>query len=194
MTPSHLSPREFVEAADRTLPSDRLDHLDVCSSCRHEVADLRHLAEDAAWAGVVPEPSPFFWEHLRRRVRASTVDQPRVEPHAWWTGAWRLLAALAAVSAAVVLVLMFRPAPAAPVLAPVLPASTSARTGAGSVAPADDVSAGLIADLASDLPADELQQVTRPTRNAAAAVMDQLTPEQCELMVRLIKAQMNGTE
>jgi hypothetical protein len=192
MTLMHLSPREFVEAVDRALSSDRLHHLDECESCRQHVAELRGLLQDAETLAGVPEPSPLFWEHFSRRVHAATVGQMRAAPRAWWRNGWRPLAAVAAVAGAVALVVVFRPAPAGPSAGPARVASAGAV--AGPVLAADDASIALIADLAAELPPEELQQVARPTREATAAAIDQLTPEQCEVMVRLIKAQMDGTE
>ena len=59
-------------------------------------------------ADTVPEPSPLFWEHAARRVRAA-VDAEPPRRSAWfgrlaWTGG-----GLAAASVAVLLVLQPRP-------------------------------------------------------------------------------------
>lgn len=196
MNSTHLSPREFTEALDRTLASDRLEHLDACGSCRQRMLELRWLMEEAEPGGAVPDPSPLFWEHLSRRVHAATVAGAPRPPRAWWRGLWRPLAAVAAAAGAVAVVVVFRPAPALPdpERSPGLAASVPARPPTNPVLAADDASAGLIADLASELPIDELQQVTQPPRGTTAAVIGQLSPAQCEVMVRLIKAQLDGTE
>ena len=63
----HLTPDEFVDAAEGGLASDRQRHLDRCEACRREVSALASLVRELGRAPV-PEPSPLFWEHLSTRV------------------------------------------------------------------------------------------------------------------------------
>ena len=61
----HLADQELVDAARRQLADVRTRHLASCPRCAAQVAEVRAIAARAA--GVeVPEPSPFFWAHLRR--------------------------------------------------------------------------------------------------------------------------------
>ena len=89
---SHLSPAEFADAADGTLPSARMAHVARCDACRRQIDGL-----DEALRGTravdVPEPSPLYWTHLSARIREQVADE-RIAP-AWragsaaGTGWWR---------------------------------------------------------------------------------------------------------
>ena len=52
---SHLTPEEFVEATDETLPPARRAHLASCDACRRDVAQLAGLLGEVAKV-TVPEP------------------------------------------------------------------------------------------------------------------------------------------
>jgi hypothetical protein len=186
----HLSAQEFVDVLGGTLPADRQAHLGGCEACGREVAELRALVADAHVAGAVPDPSPLFWDHFSRRVRAATDRDPIVTPR-WWESAWRPVGSLAAVAGAVALVALVYSGRA------VAPggATTAADVAGAAVEPTiDDGSMTLISAMASDLSAEELQQATRPTTDATRAVMDELTPAQRAEFIRLIKAEMGEPE
>lgn len=105
----HLSPSEFVDSAEDTLPAARAAHADACDACRAQAAVVRDAMRAAA-AAEVPEPSPLFWEHLSARVREGiAAEQPR---GAWsWTGgraSLRLAAAIAVIVAIVSTVWLVR--------------------------------------------------------------------------------------
>jgi hypothetical protein len=186
----HLSSQEFVDALAGTLAADRQGHVASCDACGHDVAELRAVTGEASAAGDVPEPSPLFWDHFSQRVRAATDVEPIVAPR-WWESAWRPLAALSAVAGAVALVAFiygghsveFRTAGTGP---------------AGAIAPVepmlDEGALSLIAQMAADLSYEDLQQATRPTIDATAAVIDELTPAQQAEFLRLIKAEMGNPE
>jgi hypothetical protein len=74
----HLTPDEFVDAAEGRLASDRERHVDQCEACQREVSALASLLREAGSAPV-PEPSPLFWEHFSTRVRQAVQaeDPPR---------------------------------------------------------------------------------------------------------------------
>jgi hypothetical protein len=82
---SHLSPDDFVDAADGTLRADRAAHLESCVRCREQAATVRS-AIDAARIVEVPEPSPLYWPHLAARVRERIAGET-IAP-AWRTAGW----------------------------------------------------------------------------------------------------------
>jgi len=78
---THLTPEEFVDAAEETLPAERRAHLEACEACRGEVARLAALLREARELPV-PEPSPMFWDHFSARVREAVAGQPQA-PRGW---------------------------------------------------------------------------------------------------------------
>lgn len=82
MTPC-LAPDELVDLVDGTLPAARTAHLGSCETCRLAAAALRDTSVEVH-AAAVPEPSPFFWDSLNRRVRTAIVETPPVR--AGWAG------------------------------------------------------------------------------------------------------------
>ena len=78
-------------------------------------------------------------------------------------------------------------------LAPLDPSGVVASVDSG-FAPVDEESVNFIVQLASDLSADELQEAARPTGDATAAVIDELTPAQRTELIKLIQAKMGGIE
>ena len=79
---SHLSPVEFIDFAEGTLPPARASHLRACDACRGE-ADTLHAALLAARSTDIPEPSPLFWDHFSARVRERISEAPE-EASSWW--------------------------------------------------------------------------------------------------------------
>jgi len=65
---THLTDVELVDLLERSLPLDRVRHVDACEWCQERAADLR-ITIDHASDAPVPEPSPLFWEHFSARVR-----------------------------------------------------------------------------------------------------------------------------
>jgi hypothetical protein len=186
---THLDPHDFVDALDGADVSSNLtpaqrEHLATCDDCRHQVEELRGLLSDVSTAGDSHEPSPLFWEHFSRRVQEATAALPVRTP--WWQPIWRPLVAISAVAAAVLLAIGIRPNAA---LTPV-----SNGTSSVAMTPVDEESMNFIVQLASDLSVDEFQEAARPTGDATAAVIDELTPEQRSEMIRLIQAKMGGIE
>jgi hypothetical protein len=189
---SHLSPEEFVDALEGRLAADRRGHVEACAACGREVAELRELTDAAGVAGIVPEPSPLFWDHFSRRVRAATGAEPIVAPR-WWDAAWRPVAMLA-VAGAVVFIALAYPGwtgESGGRTAPPPVAQVASAVGEPTI---DEGTLSLIAAIASDSSAEDLQQATQPTMDATAAVMDELTPAQRAEFIRLIKAEMGHPE
>lgn len=98
----HLSPSEFVDLADGTLPPGRAGHAEGCDACRAQGALVREALR-ATSAPEIPEPSPLFWEHFSARVREGVATQELRTAWSWLGGRepWRLAAAFAIVVAVV---------------------------------------------------------------------------------------------
>lgn len=196
---THLTPDQLVDALEgqTTLRASVADHLATCEHCQAELASIAEaLGEVKSWA--MPEPSPLFWEHLSRRVRAATSEEMLPLARSWaevWGRTWRPLAAVVAATGALALMFMLR---SAHVSAPgaATPGAAVAMTGA-SVAPLDesnDEALNVVAVLAQDLRTDDVQQIARPSADAAGAAIENLTPAQQAELVKLIKSQLGGAE
>jgi anti-sigma factor RsiW len=191
MTP-HLSPGEFVDAAEGRLDARRAAHVESCASCAAEVAMLRRTLDDVVSAGAVPEPSPLFWDHLGQRIRVAAASAPAGEP--WWTRlSWRPLAALAAAAVIILAVVVSRPS------AP--PAASDPGVVVAEVAPGDvwlpaleDGSFDIVLDLASDLEWDEVRQIAAPRASTVDALIQELSPAEREQLVKLLKSEIGALE
>jgi hypothetical protein len=188
---THLSAQEFVDAVEGMLAADRQDHLAACEACGRAVTELREVTSEARAALTVPEPSPLFWDHFSRRVRAATDTEivPIVAPR-WWESAWGPMAAISSVVSAVALVALVYTSRTAQ---PDATAVASAVAIAAAEPMIDEGSLSLIAQIAADQ-SDEDLQAARPTMGATAAVIDELTPAQQTEFLRLIKAEMGNPE
>ena len=98
----HLSPSEFVDLAEGTLPPARAAHAEGCDACRAQ-GTLVLEALRATAAPEIPEPSPLFWDHFSARVREGVArEEPRT---AWsWLGGRESLGLAAAIAVVVALV------------------------------------------------------------------------------------------
>ncbi len=100
---THLAPKEFVDAADGTLPQTRAAHLDTCDACRELAEGMGALLREVA-AVEPPDPSPLFWEHFACRVHDAIAHERIPARTSWtWIGA-RVFAPLTAVAALVIAV------------------------------------------------------------------------------------------
>jgi hypothetical protein len=195
---THLSPEEFVDAAEGVLSPPRQAHLDACPTCRREVTALAALLREAATAEV-PEPSPLFWEHLSARVRRSIAeaDVPAAGGLTWWR--WPVLAPMGAL-ATVLLILIgslprtaATPPPVAVATSPAAAPSPSAGEEATRLAPADadtgrwDVMAELVGTLDWETAgAAGLSVVPGDSEHAAML----LTPEEQAELSRLLRGEL----
>jgi hypothetical protein len=120
-------------------------------------------------------------------VRAATRAEP-IPAEPWWRGVWNPAMTIGLAAAVMAIVFVVRVGPARP----------PAVTGESVVAGIEDDPANrppeFVVDVAASLPMEDLREVARPTPDATAARMDQLTPAQRAEFVRLVKAQMNGAE
>lgn len=100
MTPC-LSPDEFVDLIDGTLPPVRTQHLVACTGCAATAQSVREALALATSASV-PEPSPLFWPSVNARVRDGIAARTAFGWRAWLR--WDVVVPMAGL-AALVLVL-----------------------------------------------------------------------------------------
>jgi hypothetical protein len=182
----HLSPEEFADALSGSLATSRREHLSGCPICETACREALALAAEVGAAASTPEPSPFFWEQLSRRIAA---DIGRVErPASWraWVPSWRLglvLSGLAALLAAGVW-RVSDVGPAAPIesvagMATVWPVETAV-----------DSQWAIVRDLAVEFDAAAVRDVVVPQVGTADVMIDQLTASEREAFVRLLRSEM----
>lgn len=184
----HLQSEEFIEHLDGQLAPPRTRHLQDCAECTARLAEWEMLASAIRDAGIIPEPSPLFWDCFSKRVHAATATEP-VNPRAWWRRNWIQIGAggcigvLAAVALAVHLGI-FAPrnqklearGPAEP-RTPVFDETFVV----------DPASWDLVAGLAASVPFDELRDATAPRPGTTDDMVTQLTLPQRAELVRLVK-------
>jgi hypothetical protein len=88
------------------MPSDQA-HVDACSTCASQLDEAR-AGLALALRAEVPEPSPLYWESLRRSVGRRIADEPRRGQR------WRWLLPLATATAVAALALSVGHAPRHP--------------------------------------------------------------------------------
>jgi hypothetical protein len=146
MTPC-LQPDEIVDLVDGVLDPARGTHVATCATCREAVAGVQAALAEIA-TSEVPEPSPYFWATVNRRVLAAIGDTPaRRGWRAWF--AWDTLVPVAGMAAVLMAlgVAIARP-PASTVVAVPSVVDDTPTVAADT---ADDALA-LVADLAATLP------------------------------------------
>jgi len=114
----HLSDESLLDLVEgEGTPAGRA-HVAACAACAARVEDAREGLALARRADV-PEPSPLYWEAMRRNLGRRISEEPSRAWPAWLAP----LAATAAVAvAAVVLTIGRSPAPARSAVEPPLPA------------------------------------------------------------------------
>ena len=188
----HLRSQEFIDALDGALPTDRLEHLDTCESCKAELSGLASLMTDVRATGDVPDPSPLFWEHLSDRVRQATVTEPVPQPVAWWraSASWRPFLAVAACAIVTTLLVIYRTPPHQRDVAP-SQASADWIDDSPSI-PDDDPAVAFMAEAASDLTWEEARGVNlTPRRVAVDTAIERMTAAQRAELVRLIREEQH---
>lgn len=98
---SHLSPSEFVDLADGTLPAVRAAHLERCAGCRAQADTVTDALHAASGSAPVPEPSALYWTQFSARVREAVSQTPQRSIFGWRVA--RLQPVAAAVVAGVLL-------------------------------------------------------------------------------------------
>jgi hypothetical protein len=191
---THLTPDQFIDSIDAIDAKVELSraasaHLAGCEACQAERASLTEALGDAR-AVTMPEPSPLFWDHFSRRVAAATSGEAVPVPAGWTSAGWRSVWASALMAGVLTVAFVVWRAP----VRPGLPVGQPTVAASGDAMAGDDHGLRGVAILASDLKAEELQQVARPSADATAAAIEDLTPAQRAELVRLIKMQTSGAE
>ncbi|MGH9408748.1 MAG: hypothetical protein ACRD1V_04775 [Vicinamibacterales bacterium] len=201
---THLTHRELVDAAERTLPVARASHLDDCPRCRTAVHELAASLREMTSADV-PDPSPLFWEHLSARVREA-IDRDAVPAQQSWRSAlrahWVQIAAACGVLIAVASgawMLRQPQASVATTLAQRTRGDDAAAVAAGAAsasrqvadASSDDPAWDVLSAAAADLQIDEARQAGFGVRPAAIdnAVL-KLTPAERNELGRLLQDEL----
>jgi hypothetical protein len=172
---THLSPEEWVAAADGTLESSREAHASDCAACRLEIARVREMLGRVAEAEV-PEPSPLFWDHFSMRVRLATRHEPVRRPGSA-AAAWTSLAAVAATVVFAVWVVR-QPAPLADPLQPRVELDSGASEWESMVAATGEWPDDLWLDWSDDM---------------HGVGVDELTTAERVVFVRLLEQEMDVT-
>jgi len=189
---AHLSPQEVVDAVDASLELGRRRHLDDCERCRLEVERCGRLLQAAQEAGDVPEPSPLFWEHLQTRVRESTAEQ-RVPSAGWLRWGWRALAVAGPGLAVVLLVVSAGREGVGPSESPAGVATAGAARGVQTAPAAADPEAwSAMAEIAAELPVEELQVVAPVRIGTTDGWLEALSPDERAELARLLREAMEG--
>jgi len=147
----HLSPEALVDLAEGTLAESDAPHLARCDACRRTLADVRAMLAAIA-IDAMPEPSPLFWDHFSERVRAGVEADAATDggDPAWASPRLRLLAAVAAFAAMLIVAATLRVGDRRP-----RPVPADAQVEIAASPSHDDPSLGLVAELTSDVAFDE---------------------------------------
>lgn len=189
---SHLSPAEFVDAAEGALPPARAAHLEACAACREQAAGLASALR-AAGEVDVPEPSPLYWPHLSARIRERVAGEtPRAE--SWWhfAGVGRLVpfaSAAALVAALVMTGVMNRGPHVAPALPPAPVAVTASAEPPG---PAEDSEAWqMLTSAAAETPIEDAHAAGMAVpAGAIDRAVQRMTPEELSELGQLLQNEM----
>jgi hypothetical protein len=185
----HLSPEEFVDAAEGTRPEASLPHLAECDRCRRELADLRRTMAVAVDADV-PEASPLFWENLSARI-GERID---AESGGSWWQAWirpRLLVPLSAAALLVLIVALAQQSRNARVTAPVVPAPTAAvepSNDSGDLAA--DPLLTLVSDLSANMDLDSVSAAGFADPDSSEHAVTHMNSDELTALKQLLQAEM----
>ena len=201
---THLTPEEFVDAAEGQLSPGRLQHLERCGTCRREVSALSALMGEAA-GSPFPEPSPLFWEHFSARVHEGVRDAESGVASTWYrwvhgeTFTWAMSGALLTLLlVAGVWVSVWRarmPAPAHGAASATIAATTPAADAAtdrdfDAFDPDTDQAWALVRTVADDVSWDDAEAVGFGARpGSAERAMATLTTDERSELVRLLQAE-----
>jgi hypothetical protein len=196
---THLSPGEFVDAAEGTLAAGRAAHLERCSRCAAQAVTVRE-ALDAAALAEVPEPSPLYWQHLSARVR-DRVAQETIVP-AWRATPWReyvtartlvpAASALALAGAVMVSVLLLprRPPASLPYETAAIVATSPADL---AIEPEDSEVWQVLTSAAADVPIEDAHAAGMAVpAGAVDRAVQRMTPDELTELRRLLQSELRG--
>jgi hypothetical protein len=169
-----LQPEEIVDLVEGRLPEARMAHAADCPACRAAAADLAAAWVDAR-AADVPEPPPYFWTSINRRVQSAIGEQPS-SGWAAWLG-WETVVPLAGMAAILIALGAAIARPPAPAVEPPIAASVPEEVAADAAGEPIDDALALVVDLADSLPDGDgealaLQPLPDLGEVAAAALTD----------------------
>ena len=201
----HLTPEELIDLAEGARAEAAAPHLQSCEVCRHQIAVLRSAMSAVADApggpggpgGIVPEPSPLFWDHLSQRVReAVAAEETPASAFVGWRwgmalpGSWRAWAMAGAAAAVVISIYVTVPRTLTP--------PSGARGGAAAVSAAlepfgaaDDPSLALVADLTEQMDPQTIAETGWSSHvGAVDEVVASLTDDERLELQRLLKEEL----
>jgi hypothetical protein len=188
---THLSPAEFVDLIDGALPPSREAHVESCADCRSQAAALQSVLRDAARIAV-PDPSPFFWDRLSARIRASVAESAPV------SGIRRVVPLASAAALIVALVggaWLARNAGAPPPAVRVVPTPAVERPRAMLDESALDAANGEVWDVltsvAADMAIDEAAAAGMTVHPAAIdGAVQKMSPDERKELARLLQSEL----
>ena len=189
-TDAHLSPEEFIDAAEGVRTEASLPHLAECLQCRRELADLRRTMTVAVDADV-PEPSPLYWDTLSARI-GERID---AEPVPSWWQAWIRPRVLIPLSAAALLVLIVAIAPSwrgARVSPPVGsgPTAAAVEPSNDNLDHAADPLLTLVSDLSANMDLDSVSASGFADPDSAEHAVTHMNPDELTALKQLLQAEM----
>jgi hypothetical protein len=91
----HVSDEALADLAEGHGAAGDRAHADACGACASRVAEVRSTL-DLARRTDVPEPSPLYWDAMRRSVGRRIGEEPRARPVRAWLAPLAVAAALVA--------------------------------------------------------------------------------------------------
>jgi hypothetical protein len=181
---THLTPDELIDALEGV---GHHAHLAECERCRRELDDLAAVLADAH-QGSVPEPSPLFWPHFSKRVRAA-IDRDAQPADTWrsWLR-WQVLLPLGA--AAMIILALIVSVPRQNRGAAALDAPSALDAPAAPDAPATTDSWVVLADLVGEIDLDTATAAGVVAPGIADQAVLQLTADEQRELTRLLNAEL----
>jgi predicted anti-sigma-YlaC factor YlaD len=94
----HAAEPDLIDAAFGSGDERVLGHLAACSACRARLEEVRQTLRLIEPAADVPDPSPLYWDVLRRQVSRRIEDEK--SPRSRWGARWLPGFALASLAVA----------------------------------------------------------------------------------------------
>ena len=196
----HLSPAEFVDAADRALPPARAAHLEGCPRCRAQAVSVRDALDAARAAGEcdVPEPSPLYWQHFAANVRDRLAGETSARGPAFgWRELFRLRALVPVASVLVLVAAVFVAGEwrrARPMAGPRETPAASPVIAAAAVEPENSDAWLVLTSAAADMPIEDAHAAGMGVPSGAIdRAVQRMSPEELNELGRLLRTEMRGS-
>lgn len=170
----HVSDEALVDLAFGEGRDGDRGHLAACEPCARRLDEVRATLEQARRASV-PEPSPLYWEAMRRSVGRQIAAEPRRAPR------WAWLGTVAAAAAAVAIVALSLGRPSPPGLAP------ESKLPAWSALPPADEDLALEVLAVADVSFAPLEEA-----RTADAILATLSEEEVEALAESLRTEEGG--